>query len=133
MRDDDISGVRIDRRPLEKLPFAVKKRLRQSAFDKWHDNPARPSRGLDLTQEERDYIARYVRWYRSLKRIEHPAHFPVGDRDLLLYKGKPDPEMPAYIATHPPRRCDGIPPVDDWGYLHRRGFSRPYPCVEFLD
>lgn len=133
MRDQGICKDNRDRRPLEKLPLEVKKRLRQSAFDAWVYNPVRRSRGLDLTQEERDYIARYVRWYRSLKRVERPAHFSDRNRDMLLYQGRPDPELAFYVETHPPRHRDGIPPIDKWGYLQRRSFSRPHPRVYFLD
>jgi len=38
-----------ERLPLKDLPLAVRKRLRQSALDEWHENPGKRSRELDLT------------------------------------------------------------------------------------
>jgi len=119
---------RKERPPLEELPLAVRKRLRQSALDEWYANPSKRSRELDLTQEERDYVARYVHWNRSLKRIVPPAdtRFP----DCSIYQGILDPALPSFVPvwkTHRP----GSPRIERWGYLVRRGFYRPRPEVFF--
>jgi hypothetical protein len=116
------------RPPLEPLPLAVRKRMRQSALDEWHKNPGKRSRDLDLTQEERDYAARYVRWYRSLKRTTQPADTRFAD--CAIYQGILDPALPDFVPVSRMLR-PGNPRIERWGYLVRRGFYRPRPEIFF--
>jgi hypothetical protein len=105
--------------PLQKIPLEVRKRLRQSVFEAWHKNPRKPSREFDLTQEERDYLARHLRWYRSLTRVEPPDGYGPG---ALVYKGKPDPAF-NYLVQIKRRNASRA----GWGYMQPRGLVRPMP------
>jgi hypothetical protein len=93
------------------LDFSKKKEIRDSALDRWSQESGWRSRRLGLTQDERDYLARYVRWERSLKRIEAPD-----DVGGAVYEGRPDPEFPWFVVVH------SDPPTEHRGYLRRRGF-----------
>jgi hypothetical protein len=119
--------------PLQELPLEVKRRLRKSALREWYKNPGKRSREIDLTQEERDYLGRFVRWYRSLKRVEPPEGYGPSAE---VYKGKPDPAFDylVQIRRTPEHSKPRIEPrVEEWGYLQPRGFSRPLPVVILPD
>jgi hypothetical protein len=63
----------------------TKEDVRMSARKKWYSPPYKPSRQLDMTQEERAGLARYLRWNRSLKRVAPPGSPYTGEE---LYVGR---------------------------------------------
>jgi hypothetical protein len=93
------------------LDEAAKKELRDLGQSIWAKGPSWRSRKLVLTKEARDYLARYLRWQRSLKSVETPG-------GSAIFRGRPDPEFPWSVKVF----VD--PPAREWGYLRPRGFSR---------
>jgi hypothetical protein len=87
-----------------------KKHLYDSARGKWEQRDGKTSRELTLTQEERGYLARYLRWERSLE--------PAPDRGPYEFRAsRRDPEFPEYflIAVDPPsQRRKGKKPSPFW-------------------
>lgn len=71
---------------------------RDEAWDKWHESddgqPRKPSRQMGLTQLQRDFLARYLRWERSNPEPESEEIEKRRTESWLT--GRPDPLVPEF-------------------------------------
>ena len=71
----------------------------REAWAKWHEHddvPRKPSRQMGLTQWQRDYLARQLRWLRN-----NPGPTPdevKARHDEAWMTGRPDPSLPEWIT-----------------------------------